>query len=438
MGEGERAAAHDAMSRSRAVRTASGLSLGLAGLVILAPAAAGLVRLSPSVTGFVKPRAAVITVPSSINHSCKVNVAAALNSFLASVPADSTVEMPSGACYRASTSVDVAGLVGVTLDGGGAVIRQPSYVKDHFRPVLTLDNDSDVTITDLTVKGPSSVGTEYTEGDYGIYMSDDSDVTLSSVTVDDVKGDGIILSPADDHRLNEDITVTGSTIEKVGYHGVTIQAVSGVTFSKDNFTEIGVDAVDMEVDQATTVFVDGEPTWWAEDGVRFEDDTFSHILRGNWIASLQGQEVQEDDLQLIDNTLATPGPGLSVQIVGNPEEPNDGLVIEGNVVEGTQWSSGSVVDSPGAAVIGLTYVDDVTISGNTATFFDGTPTDYPNTPWIPAVAIHGVAGCEVDSNSFPGALVPLQVDPPSWPARTPWAGTPSSDESQSGNTYGPT
>ncbi|MGH9074507.1 MAG: hypothetical protein ACRDZQ_10380, partial [Acidimicrobiales bacterium] len=218
------------------------------------------------------------------------------------------------------------------------------------------------------------------------------------------------------------------TFDGAGYHGVTIESADGATFSGDTFSNIAEDAVDLEYDDYPTVFVDGQPTVAAEDHVTFTSDTWVDD-GGVWFASLQGQQVQENDVTITDNTLK--GTPLTVQIRGNSDVPNDGLTIAGNTSD-TTVGGGSIASSTniGAGAVDLTYVDNVTMEGNTVPLFDGTPTYYHDHPYQTAVTAWGVAGFVLRRNDFSGANAVLQADPRGW------AGAPTSVTSDCGNSYG--
>ncbi len=376
------------------------------------------------------------TAARSIPSDCSSDVTRSLNRLLAAARRGAEVTLVRDGCYLAEGTVLLAHHTDVSINGNGATIEQPFYLGGgEVLPILQLSQDNDVTVRNLTLRGPHGVGNEYTEGDYGIKLDGDNGVSIAHVAVKDVEGDWLALYSGPGGALDRNVWVIDSSFSDAGYHGVTIESVDGVTFYHDTFTGVGLDGVDLEYDIYPTVFVKGEPTQGAEDNVTFEDTTWRSV-GGIWVVSYQGQQVQENNLALLDNRLI--GVGLSVGIIGNRLVPNSGLFIEGNLstapVTGV-WG-GSIVRPTSSAPIWLTYVDNVQILDNKMTLFDGTPTYYLNHPYMAAVQLYGSAGALISGNTFKGAEAPLKVDSLYYPTHRHWSGTPSQEITECGDSYG--
>ncbi|MGH9066019.1 MAG: right-handed parallel beta-helix repeat-containing protein [Acidimicrobiales bacterium] len=380
---------------------------------------------------------AAASVPASIPTDCSVDVTGALNDFFASLAPGATASFPQGACYLTQGILRVDDTSGVTIEGNGATFERTQAPYGGWLPHLSLVQDRELTITGIQIKGtyPPGSGSAGEEGHYGLVLRQDHGVTLTDLSVTDVSGDFITLFPAptssSDQSLNTNVSVTNSTFDGAGYHGVTIESADGATFSGDTFSNVALDSVDLEYDDYPTVFVNGSPTVAAEDNITFDHDIWSHD-RGVWMVSLQGQQVQENDWTITDNTLSDTG--FSVAITGNAAVPNTGLTITGNTADGAGAVYGGSIAQPGSGVsVILTHVRGVTVAHNNVTFGDGNPTYYPNHPWIAAVEVLGSNQVTIRDNAFTGAWSPLQVDLHNF---QPFTGTASSGVTECGNTYG--
>src|SRR6202011_1604941 len=69
------------------------------------------------------PTGPVVEIPDSVRGDCSVDVSAALNQWLASVPDNSTVRLGTRRCYLISAPVIVAGRSRLALDGNGATLQ---------------------------------------------------------------------------------------------------------------------------------------------------------------------------------------------------------------------------------------------------------------------------------------------------------------------------
>jgi hypothetical protein len=378
------------------------------GLMVVA---ASLVATPPALASPLRATATTaVSPPPSIARNCSTDVTASLNAFFARLPSGSNVVLPAGACYLTQGIVAINGTTGVTVEGNGArLVRTDPQRTTGWLPHLVLRKDTDLSIRGLGIQGTYVPGALRAgaglEGHYGLVLSQDDKVTLDGLTVRGVSGDFLNLFPAPvtdpDQLLNRGIVVSGSTFDGAGYHGVTIEAADGATFENDSFSHVFLDTVDMEYDDYPTVFENGQPTRGGEDNITFYRDSWAYS-GGYWFASLQGQEVQENNIRLIDNTLTHIG--LSIWVRGNGQVPNKGLVVRGNRSD-TALKGGSIASdwNIGQGTADLVNVQDADLSGNTIPFFDGLPKYYPNHPYKTAVMVWGNSSISVESNDFVGA-----------------------------------
>jgi hypothetical protein len=371
----------------------------------------------------------VISIPSSMPSNCSVaNSAPALESWLNGLPANSTVEFPEKGCFNIAHSLWIHNTNGLTIIGNGAVLRQNVAVtpNESVQGILYLSQNTNLTISNLNINGAfngSNGGANY-EGGYGVFMEADHTVTMTRLNVTNIQGDFIILDPpqngdtGSDTSLNTNISITGSRFTNAGYHGLTVESVNGLTIEHDTFTNMGVDAIDMEYDNYSTTFdANGNPQEAAEDNVMIANDYWANF-NDDWISSLQGQSpgVQEDNVTLTHNRIDAKSP--LVQIVGtNPyltsaKYWNRGLTITDN--RGLQvalpTTGASIVDPPGnVAAMQIQGVVGVTISNNKLPLFDGTTTYYRNTPYIAVLQAYEDQRFIFEGNTFSGAYDLLQA-----------------------------
>ena len=372
------------------------------------------------------PPAPVLSLPSSIPADCSADVTAALNGFFAGVPAGSTVALNPGGCYRVDGILTISGRQGVTVSAAGARLERTTYV-GGWEPVVQLYENTNLTIAGLTIDGAFASGRAMLsdEGDYGMVLAGNHGVSLSGITIDGVAGDFISLFPPGQHgddpadqSLNYDISVTGSTFMNAGYHGVTIESAERASFANDSFTNVGLDGIDLEYDTYGTVFApDGTPEVAAEIDVSFDHTTWTNVNQ-EWFVSWQGAVV-ERNISLTNNTLHGFGAWIDVGSL-TPNTLYDGFTVANNSSD--TMLQGAADNLP----IDLTYVHDVTVTGNS--FPVGNK---------PAAQVYGVANVRVAGNSFEDATTPVAVDPVSSYSGQPWTGTPSLNVTDCGNGFGP-
>ena len=139
------------------------------------------------------------TPPTTIAANCSADVGKALGDWLSSLPAGSTVTLPSGACYRIDTSLVIHNTSGLTINGNGSLISQ-SKAGGQGAPVqgiVYLRQNANLTLNGLKVVGAfngTNGGVSY-EGDYGLFMEANHGVNVTGMNMSNIQGDFIILDP---------------------------------------------------------------------------------------------------------------------------------------------------------------------------------------------------------------------------------------------------
>ena len=384
------------------------------------------------------------TPPTTIAADCSADVGKALGDWLSSLPAGSTVTLPSGACYRIDTSLIIHNTSGLTINGNGSLISQSKAGGQgtDVQGIVYLRQNANLTLNGLKVAGAfngNNGGVSY-EGNYGLFMEANHTVTVTGMKMSNIQGDFIILDPPQnndtpgDNSLNTAVNIQSSTFTNAGYHGLTVESVNGLTVNNSTFTNMGVDAIDMEYDVYSTAFdAQGNPLQAAEDNVSITNDTWTNF-RDVWFASIQGQSpgVQQDNVLLSNNTLDAHSP-LIEDIGTNPaitptQYQNRGLIVtlNKNLQPAIGTTGASIADpNPGhVAAMQIQGVVNANISGNTFPLYDGDTNYFANTPYISVLQAYENPNLIVRSNNFVGAYNILQ------------AGSAANTVTECGNGYG--
>jgi hypothetical protein len=370
-------------------------------------ASAAFVAANPAEAG-----AGTVAPPTNISSDCSSNAGGALGTWLGGLPAGSTVEFPTDGCYLIGGTLKIESTKGLSIVGNGTTLSQAAPgPKTTLRPVVLLAQDSDLTMRGLDIDGAydgSNGGVNY-EGDYGLLLEADSGVTLTNLKVINIQGDFIDLNAPNSgftgtsHALNTDVSVTNSTFTNAGYHGLTVEAADGASFSGDNFSNMGVDAIDFEYDTYSTAWKNGKPTFAAEDNVTIKNDTWDSF-GADWFASIQPQRpgVDEEHVVLSDNTIDSASP--LIQVKGS--DLNNGLTIAGNtgLTPATSTSGGSITQPYVGSSMVISHVNNVVIKNNSFPVYDGTANYFPNHPYLAALTATDLDALQVQTNDFEGAL----------------------------------
>jgi hypothetical protein len=344
------------------------------------------------------------SVPASIN--CSGDQSGALSGFLNGLPANSIVDFPKSGCYTIATSLTIDHTNQLTINGNGTTIYQSAGPKSApVDPVMNLYENTNLTIDGLTVHGDynGTNGGEYFEGDLGWLLEADAGVTLTDDTTEYIQGDCINVNAPDnsfvspgDVSLNTKVSVTDSTFNSCGYHGLTIEGANGVIIRGDAFSHIGLDAMDFEFDTYSSGMTDGQPYFAAEDNIEVTDTTWEDFC-GDWFASLQGQTpgVAEHNILLDDNTI---NPDCSedqraVEVEGtNPGATSAPYDFTNLAIENNTWNASDPVSSDPLGM-DITYVEGLTLRGNNFPYESG---DY-------VMQLNEVNPVTIVGNTFPGA-----------------------------------
>jgi hypothetical protein len=224
-----------------------------------APTATPTTSPSPTpttVTGLVPP----------VAKDCSVDVAAALNSWLATVPNGSTVNLADG-CYRVESVLE---LTGRTLTIRGGTLRSLNPPADQ-RAMWRFWN-STITLQDLTLDGSYASGGTYSGAVEHAHAIDlrGTDAALSNLTMTDFGGDCVYFGLGADRSTG---SLTDSSCARIGRNGVSVTAGDDITVTRTAFDRIGFIGVDIEPNVGAG---------WGSDNVTVTASTFGAVHLRVW------------------------------------------------------------------------------------------------------------------------------------------------------------
>jgi hypothetical protein len=198
--------------------------------------------------------------PSSINATCETDVSPSLQAWINGVPAGSTWKVPERACYLVNEGIDILDPRHLTIDGG--IFERTSDTTDWS--TIDVVGGSDTTLEHVTIDGPNAAHAYVAAHGFesGIILTGTISTTLEDITVNDVWGDALTLSPyrangqlhdesGDIVRPNEDLRVEGFDVDGTGRAGMGLISVVGATITNVTMRNVADDDFDLEADQAT-------------------------------------------------------------------------------------------------------------------------------------------------------------------------------------------
>jgi Right handed beta helix region len=336
--------------------------------------------------------------PASIVSDCSVDVSAALTSWIASVPDNSTVSFPTGACYLVPASILIEDRNGLTFNGNGATFKRirrspPELSYPNPNPYWWVLRSSDITFRSLAVIGTNTrsdldyeprVGAYKVEYEFeaGFRVESSKNFLADHIIVDAVWGDGFQLQGGDG------ASITNSRISRNGRQGITGADIGNLLLAHNAIALSRRAGIDLENNVESDVV----------SGVEIHHNTIGSIH----LALAAGGPGAVNGIYFHDNTITTSG----VPFIYN-QRKFEGAVrrrdwrIENNVVQ-------QELSSPLAAIL-MNNTDDITITGNTvpiAKYWDGiTPRDRR-----PVDLVNSAGRLVVRNNDFRGARISYFAD----------------------------
>lgn len=332
------------------------------------------------------PGPRVSFVPTSIDRTGSSDVTAALNAYLAGVPDGNTVVFPSKARYRIEGTLSLENRNGLVIEGQGAtffaktnglgrvsprcawpgasVCRYPNRTRAQW----TFINDRHILVRNVNVVGSdahpgrSGIYEPSLEAQHGFNIGGSSNITLDHVSARNVWGDFVYVGLALVHppnltaryRTSTDVLVKNSTFHGSSRQGWSVTSGQHVTFAYNRMDAVRRSLIDIEANTSS--------------------DLIAYItIRNNALGSSRfctvsnaGAAATEHDIVIVDNhTIASRAMKICIKASRNARRSN--YTISGNVGD---------VSGPGPnePMIGIAYVDHVTVKGNVQRFG-------PSWPW---------------------------------------------------------
>jgi hypothetical protein len=329
------------------------------------------------------PTGATVSVPSSIAANCSADVTDALQSWIASVPDNSTIAFGKNACYRLDGTVIVEDRARLLLEGNGATLRA-NGTGNRERGQLVLRGGHDLTVRDLVVRGVNphagATAAAYVadlEAQHAFAVHGATNVLLEHVQAYDTYGDFVYIGP-EGPTPSHDVTVANSVLERSGRQGISITGAIGVTITGNVISGSARSMFDIETNLRTQpvrdVHIVGNVTGAA---VNF------------WIAN-KGSNSDIGDFVVSGNRMAAPTGGLVFVFArrGTPRGPFE-------FIDNQLSTTGAVNDEGSSGAFYFALTDNVTLRGNTV--------QLPAGRNMPAVELHDVHHVDVSGNHFDGA-----------------------------------
>lgn len=195
------------------------------------------------------------SVPSSIAPDCSTDVAVALNTWLDTVPDDSTINFPTDACYLTEQAIKIDNKRGWTVKGNNTTLKRTRYNddKDNMRH-LHLSNVSNFYISDFNILGRKPTDSGYivaVEGQMGVGIFGGSNITVDNFDIQHVHGDFVYINKYQGTSA-QNVTVKNSVFTDAGRQGIAIIDVNGALIKDNNITNVDRYIIDVEPGGANT------------------------------------------------------------------------------------------------------------------------------------------------------------------------------------------
>ena len=214
---------------------------------------------STSTTSTSSPTTTTVPAPPAkltLDATCTTPVASVLQQYFDSLPAGSTFQSSTTACYlvpggfRITKPLTIIG--GTFYDPTTEKPTGPGY--NGMKPIIFIKSTSDVTLSNLTVLGANTTGVFHSSmvGQAGVKVTSSARVTITDVTAKDTWGDGLELwsdfVPRQPRVMVTDLKVDGFTTIDAGRVGVTVATVSGGVLNNVDVISPGMSGFDFESD----------------------------------------------------------------------------------------------------------------------------------------------------------------------------------------------
>jgi len=322
-----------------------------------------------------------VQVPTSIASDCSQDVTAALLSWIASVPDNSTIQFGSNKCYRIDGTLELTGRNGLTFEGNGSKFDGHFVALNDQAAIWRVWNSTGITFNSMAIVGPYASGGTFTSAYQHAHAVDlrGTSASLSNLTLNNVSGDCVYFGLGSDNVTKSSGTFSSSSCVGTGRNGVSVTAGQNITVSHVTLDKIGFETFDVEPNIGSG---------WGASNIVFD----SNIVKKYY---LYGFSIVEnapiDTVTFSNNTFI--GSGLR-GAVGNPIAQNyrpQHLLYKNNTSDTPQ----------NPAALNIDNANFVTVTGNTVPLTSGTFVSSSNS-----------CSVTVSGNSFPGGTTEVSLTNP--------------------------
>lgn len=191
----------------------------------------------PSPIPTAAPTRVDIPLPASIDPTGTADASAALMSFLATVPDNSTVRFPTGGVFRMDLGLRFSNRHDLTFERSGATLEANGAITcGRDCSLFYLDQgNTGITIRDFTLAGNSptpGVYDHHWEHASGITVVGGRDVEIAYVTISGVGGDGLTISGGSAPDWPDGVWFHDSRVVSSGRNGVAVISGGNVTVER--------------------------------------------------------------------------------------------------------------------------------------------------------------------------------------------------------------
>jgi hypothetical protein len=196
-----------------------------------------------------------VTVPSTIDSTGATNAAAALQSFVNSVPDGSVVVFRAGGIYRMDRGLFVMNRHHLVFEGNGATLRATgSNTLIAASPVLIDGANSDIVVRNFTIEGSNgrtgaSIYDPSGENQQGVAIYGGARIEVANNTIRKTWGDGVYANEKDTtHNWVDGLWVHDNTIVSVGRNAFTMNGARNALLERNTIDQVGASVLDIEPD----------------------------------------------------------------------------------------------------------------------------------------------------------------------------------------------
>jgi hypothetical protein len=198
-----------------------------------------------------------VYVPTTIDSTGATNAAAALQSFIGSVPDGSVIVFKAGGVYRMDRGLSVQNRHNLVFEGNGATLRangsSGSMWSDPFVFYASPTSVSDIVIRNFTLQGNNPhTGTDIydpsQETQHGVGVYGGSRIEIANNTIRNTWSDGVYAANGSTQDWVNGLWVHDNTLTYIARNAFTMNAVQNALLERNTIDQVGASVMDIEPD----------------------------------------------------------------------------------------------------------------------------------------------------------------------------------------------